>query len=287
MKGRLTGAVKGQDGPTFSTDVKVVNILATARAKDGRIVRDLEKDDFKVFEDGKPQSIRYFSRESDLALTVGLLVDTSLSQTRVLEDERGASYRFLDQVLRQGKDSAVVVQFDQAVIIRQELTSSHKDLQDILGLLDSPSAQQAANGSGTLLYDAVRTAAIRIMRRQQGRKAFVVMTDGMDEGSTTTLIEAIEAAQRADTIVYCILFSDESYYGGRVSIGSSGKGVLERLSRETGGRFFAVSPKQTWSKFLLRSRKTCEASTASGSCRTSRLPLRVFEKSDSSQSRKI
>lgn len=241
----IAGSVKGQEGPTFSTDVKVVNILATARAKDGRIVRDLGKEDFKVFEDGRLQAIRYFSRESDLALTVGLLVDTSLSQTRVLEDERGASYRFLDQVLRQGKDSAMVVQFDQAVIIRQELTSSHKDLQDTLGLLDSPNAQQAANGSGTLLYDAVRTAAIRVMRKQQGRKAFIVLTDGMDEGSTTSLTDAIEGAQRANTIVYCILFSDASYYGGRMSIGLGGKGVLERLSKETGGRFFEVSSKQT------------------------------------------
>ncbi len=241
----VVSSLEGQEGPTFSADVKVVNILATVREKNGRIIRDLNKEDFTIFEDGRPQLIRYFSRETDLALTVGLMVDTSLSQTRVLEDERGASFRFLDQVLRPGKDSAVVVQFDQAVIIRQELTSSHKDLQDTLALLDSPNAQQAKYGSGTLLYDAVRTAAIRVMRTQQGRKAFVVLTDGVDEGSTVTLSEAIEAAQRADTIVYCILFSDASYYGGASVFGPGGKGVLERLSKETGGRFFAVSAKQT------------------------------------------
>ncbi len=243
--GMFVRAARGQQGPTFSAEVKVVNIFATVRNKNGQIVRNLNKDDFVVFENGRQQTIRYFSQESDLRLTVGLLVDTSLSQTRVLEDERGASYRFLDQVLREQKDKAVVVQFDQAVVIRQGLTSSHKELQDTLGLLDSPSAQQAAYGSGTLLYDAVRTAAIQVMRKEQGRKAFVVLTDGVDFGSTATLTDAIEAAQRANTLVYCILFSDESYYTRGLAAGPNGRGVLERLARETGGGFFEVSKKQS------------------------------------------
>jgi VWFA-related protein len=230
--------------PAFSTEVKVVNVFATVRDKSGQIVRNLKKDDFTVVENGKPQTLRYFSQESDLPLTIGLLVDTSLSQTRVLEDERGVSYRFLDQVLREDKDKAVIVQFDQAVVIRQGLTGSHKDLQDRLALLDSPNGRQSAEGSGTLLYDAVRTASIQVMRQQQGRKAFIVLTDGVDVGSQVTLSEAIEAAQRADTLVYCILFSDASYYGG-LALGSHGKGVLQRLSKETGGGFFAVSKQQT------------------------------------------
>jgi VWFA-related protein len=236
------GALRSQQQPTFSSEVKVVNILATVRDKSGAIVRNLNKDAFAVFEDGRPQAIRYFSQESDLPLTIGLLVDTSFSQGRVLEQERAASYRFLDEVLRQDKDKAVVVQFDQAVVIRQELTSSHKDLQDTLALLDLPTREQAAEGSGTLLYEAVRTASIQVMRTQPGRKAFVVLTDGMDEGSTVSLTDAIEAAQRADTLVYCILFSDASYYGGG---GRSGAGVLKRLSKETGGDFFEVTAKQS------------------------------------------
>lgn len=229
-----------QDEPTFSTDVKVVNVFATVREKNGQIVRDLSKQDFVVLENGRKQTIRYFSKESDLPLTIGLLVDTSLSQGRVLEEERGASYRFLDQVLREKKDEAVIVQFDQAVVIRQGLTSSHKDLQDTLSLLDTPNAEQARDGSGTLLYDAVRTGSIQIMRNQKGRKAFIVLTDGVDFGSTVSLTDAIEAAQRAGTLVYCILFSDESYYGG-FSLGSGGKGVLKRLASETGGGYFEVS----------------------------------------------
>lgn len=242
----FAGCLKGQQ-PTFSTEVKVVNIFATVRDKKGEIVRNLAKNDFTVLEDGRPQVIRYFSQESDLPLTIGLLVDTSLSQTRVLEDERSASYRFLDQVLREDKDKAVIVQFDQAIMIRQGLTSSHKDLQDTLALLDSPNAEQAqaSGGSGTLLYDAVRTASIKIMRQQQGRKAFIVLTDGVDVGSEMTLTDAIEAAQRADTLVYSILFSDESYYGGAGFLSAGGKRVLERLSRETGGGFFEVSKQQS------------------------------------------
>src|SRR4051794_19302713 len=138
----LPSVQDSSQNPTFSTEVKVVNVLATVRNKSGQVVRDLSKEDFVLLENGKPQTIRYFSRESDLPLTVGLLVDTSLSQTRVLENERGASYRFLEQVLSRKEDKAVVVQFDQAIVIRQNLTSSHKDLQDTLSLLDSPNAQQ-------------------------------------------------------------------------------------------------------------------------------------------------
>jgi VWFA-related protein len=237
--------LRGQQAPAFSTEVKVVNIFATVRDKKGHIIRNLEKEDLTIFENGKPETIRYFSQESDLPLTIALLVDTSLSQVAVLENERGASYRFLDQVLRENRDKAAVVQFDQTVIIRQPSTSSHKALQDTLSLLDAPNAQQAAYGSGTLLYDAVRTVSIQLMRKEQGRKAFVVLTDGVDFGSTVTLTDAIEAAQRADTGVYCILFSDQSYYGRALAAGPNGKRVLERLSRETGGGFFEVSKTQS------------------------------------------
>jgi VWFA-related protein len=233
-------SVSAQDVPTFSAGVKVVNIFATVHDRSGHIVRDLSKEDFAIRENGKPQVIRYFSRESDLPLTVGLLIDTSLSQGKVLENERGASYRFLDQVLRDGKDRAVIVQFDQAVVIRQGLTSSHKDLQDTLSLLDTPTQQQAAYGSGTLLYDAVRTASTQTMRKQGGRKALIVLTDGVDEGSSISLTDAIQSAQSVGTLVYCILFSDASYYGGGF-IAPGGKRVLARLAAETGGAFFEVT----------------------------------------------
>src|SRR5260370_12029032 len=120
----------GQDTTTFSTDVKVVNLLATVRTKKGAIVRDLTKDDFSISENGRPQSIRYFSRETDLPLTIGLMVDTSMSQRRVLESERAASLRFLDPVLREAKDQVFIMQFDSVVHLRHEVTAARKKLDE-------------------------------------------------------------------------------------------------------------------------------------------------------------
>jgi VWFA-related protein len=104
-----------QEDATFSADVKVVNILATVRSKKGEIIRGLSKDDFLLSEDKRPQTIRYFSQESDLPLTIGLMVDTSMSQRKVLDAERSASFRFLEQVLREKKDQVFIMHFDMAV----------------------------------------------------------------------------------------------------------------------------------------------------------------------------
>jgi VWFA-related protein len=228
---------------TFSTDVKVVNVLATVLNKSGAIIRDLAKDDFSLAENGRPQTIRYFSRESDLPLTIGLMVDTSMSQERVLIAERGASIRFLDRVLRP-KDQVFIVQFDMSVMIPQGLTSSRRELDDALALVDTPDRKHLEHqtGGGTLLYDAVETASKDIMKKQRGRKALIILTDGVDTGSSGTLADAIEAAQRADTLVYCILFSDPRY-GYGLSPGPSGRTILTRMSKETGGGFFEVSKK--------------------------------------------
>jgi len=233
------------DQPTFSTDVKVVNILATVRTKAGQIINDLSKDDFAVTENKRPQDIRYFSRESDLPLTIGLMVDTSLSQTRVLESERSASFQFVDQVLREGKDKVFVTQFDMAVMTRQPLTSSRRDLEQSLPYVDTPSKNelQVQRGGGTLLFDAVVKASREIMTGQQNRKAMIILSDGGDNGSDETLTSAIEAAQRADTIIYSILFSDATYYGGFGDPG--GKTYMQRLAKETGGGYFEVSKKLT------------------------------------------
>ena len=113
--------------------------MATVRTKSGQIISDLAKDDFSILENGRPEAIKYFSRESDLPLTIGLMVDTSMSQARVLESERSASFQFVDQVLREGKDKVFVTQFDMAVLPRQELTSSRKDLEQTLPFVDTPS----------------------------------------------------------------------------------------------------------------------------------------------------
>ncbi|HXP84191.1 MAG TPA: VWA domain-containing protein [Bryobacteraceae bacterium] len=236
---------RGQDVPTFSTGVKVVNVLATVRTKKNEIVRDLTKDDFVLLENNRPQTIRYFSKESDLPLTVGLMIDTSMSQQRVLDSERTASFRFLDQVLRESKDQLFVMQFDMAVLLRQPLTSSRKKLEDILSYVDTPTRRDLSlqSGGGTLLYDAVVEASNTVLKDQENRKAMVVLSDGGENGSTATLTDAIEAAQRADTLIYSILFSDPSY-GGGLFAALDGKGVLQKLSKETGASFFEVTKKQ-------------------------------------------
>jgi len=232
-----------QEEPTFSTEVKVVNVLATVRNKKGELVPDLTKDDFSLSENGRPQTIRYFARESDLPLTLGLMVDTSMSQRRVLESERTASFRFLDQVLRQAKDQVFIMQFDTSVILRQGLTSSFGKLNDALSYIDMPSRNemQIGGSKGTVLYDAVVKASNEIMKKQSGRKALLLLTDGVDVGSDATVADAAEAAQRADTLIYSILFADSGFYSG----GADGSRGLMRMARETGGGFYEVSKKHS------------------------------------------
>jgi VWFA-related protein len=238
------GLMRGQDTPVFSTDVRVVNVLATVRNKSGALAGNLNQEDFALSEDGRPQTIRYFARESDLPLTLGLLVDTSGSQRRVLDAERGASVRFLDQVVRNNKDQVFLMQFDSVVQIKQALTSSVGKLDDALAYVDTETMKQVRvrGGGGTLLYDAVASASDDVMSKLKGRKALIVLSDGVDFGSTLTLKEAVEAAQRADTLVYSILYADPGAYG-LFGGGADGKRVMERLAEETGGSFFEVSKK--------------------------------------------
>ncbi len=226
---------------TFSVDVKVVSVLATVRNKQGQVVRTLGKDDFTLEDDGQIQNIRYFAQETDLPLTIGLVVDTSGSQRKVIDLERGASYSFLEQVLREGKDRAFVMHFDLGVELLQDITASRSELENALELVDTPSRRQPASG-GTTLYDAVYLASHDLMRKQTGRKALILLTDGVDNSSIETLDSCIAEAQRNDTLVYSILFSDDSFYGGYFL--GDGRKVLKRLSSETGASYFEVSKKQ-------------------------------------------
>ncbi len=237
-------AARAQETPTFSTEVKVVNVLATVTTKRGELVTTLGKDDFVLLENGRPETIRYFSRQTDLPLTIGLMVDTSMSQRRVIDAERGASMSFIDEVLRENQDHVFLMQFDIGILMRQDLTSSARKLDDALAFVDTPTMKElrAQSSGGTLLYDAVVKASDEVMQRQTGRKALILLTDGVDIGSSATLSDAIEAAQRADTLVYSILFSDAGAYG--FLGGGDGRGALTRISRETGGGFFEVTKKQ-------------------------------------------
>jgi VWFA-related protein len=278
-----------QGQPTIAVEVKTVSVLATVRDKHGKIVSNLTKNDFQLDEDGRPQTINYFAHESDLPLRLGLLVDTSLSQRRVLDQERSASYSFLDKLLRQDKDLAFVIHFDREVELLQDFTPSRPQLQAALQKLSTPqfdggsstnggggggyggggSRTRGSRGGGTLLYDAIFLGSDELMSKQQGRKALIVLSDGVDHGSRETMAEAIATAQRADTIIYSILFADEEEnysrpggfgmggHGGGMGGGRGGgryppqeqrpdgKKILEQISKETGGRMFKVSKKET------------------------------------------
>jgi len=285
----LTGALpllRGQD-TQFSTSVAVVNVLATVRDKNGKIIHDLEQDDFTLQEDGRTQSIRYFSQQSDVPLTLGLLIDTSGSQIRVLDRERNASLEFVKRVLREDKDKTFVIHFDREVELLQDLTSSRNELEAALRDVERPqlNRRQPGNGPsqgrgqgrggfgvGTALYDSLYLAGDEILKKQQGRKAVILLSDGVDHGSKTSLTSAIETSQRADMLVYSIRFADSSERspvgfggpglgrGGRRGGGRfpqpqtqrrepvDGKKILERISQETGGAYFDVSSKMPLDK---------------------------------------
>ena len=276
--------------PTFSSNVKVVNVLATVRDKHGQIVNNLTKDDFKLEQDGHPQTIHYFAKDTDLPLTLGLLVDTSMSQRRLIDQERIASYGFLNDLMRVDKDKAFVIHFDWDVELLQDLTTSHDKLEAALDKLGAPKFDDTGSlggnsgggspgggggghrrmGGGTTLYDAVFLASDELMRKQEGRKALILLTDGVDTGSKVSLDRAIETAQKANTLVYSILYADPDAYGHQGYGGypggmhrhgypgggypgggypqqpshPDGKKVLQRMSKETGGRYFEVSKKE-------------------------------------------
>jgi len=215
--------------------VNVVSLLATVRGRDGNIVKDLGKDDFRLEEEGRRQTIRYFAAESDLPLKVCLLVDTSRSMQTVFEAERKATDRFLEQVLRQDKDVAAVVHFDVRVGMLQDFTSSRERLADAMSRLRIPARP------ATLLYDAIKQTAEDQMRLKTGRKAFILLSDGLDVRSQASLPTAIEYAQRADTLIYSVLFAHQGIRGRNTKRQQNGRKVMERLARETGGGFFEVT----------------------------------------------
>jgi VWFA-related protein len=247
----LAPAAFPQDSPTIKVDVNLVNVLCTVRNKANGIVGNLEKSDFRIYEDGKEQEIKYFTRETDLPLTIGMMVDTSGSQRRLVEDERRAASQFFAKVLRK-KDLAFLMQFGTEAELLQDDTSSPRLLQDALnqlhmsvgvgGLHPGPVPTQQSQ-AGTVLFDAVYLAATEKMKMEVGRKAMILITDGVDEGSKTPRDKAIEEAQKSDSIIYSIDYEDPAAYGGFGVIhlgGGMGEGDLRKMSSETGGRVYKV-----------------------------------------------
>jgi len=253
----------GNQEPTIRIGVDLVNILFTVRAKKGgQLIPNLEKQDFKVYEDGKEQTIQHFSRETDLPLTLGLLIDISASQERLIDIERDAAAAFFSSVIRK-KDEAFLISFGKSTDLLQDYTSSPRlltaALNDLRGDGQSPGlgpipipntgpVPQTGTAKGTLLFDAVYLAADEKLRSEVGRKALVLITDGDDQGSTYNVKTAIEAAQKSDAIIYSIYYVDHGFYMRAGMFGGGGEGDLRKMSNETGGHVFTVSNKHPLSE---------------------------------------
>jgi VWFA-related protein len=228
--------------PTDKIKVRVdlVNVLMTVTNKKNRLELDLGKEDFRVFEDGKPQTIRYFSRETDLPLRIGVLVDTSSSIRDRLRFEQEAAIDFLNTTLRPGKDLAFVEAFDVQPQLVQDYTDDMEKLSRAIGGLLA--------GGVTTLYDAIYFACRDKMLffpppEPYLRRVMIVISDGEDNQSERTREEALAMAQRAEVTIYAVSTNTTGLPG-------RGDKVLQRLAEQTGGRaFFPFKASETAADF--------------------------------------
>lgn len=248
---------KRSPGVIYSVSVEVVNVFVTVRNKKGNIVRDLTKEDFTLSEDGREQTIQYFSQETDLPLTIGLIVDTTPSESNMLEEEKRTTRVFLNKMLRPSQDYAFLIQFGNVVELLGGLTSSRERLERALDLLERHKLETSGKSSGfdfnTILADAIFLASDRFMKQQQGRKALIIMADGFHIGNRGEM--AVAAAQQADTLIYTIRIFDEAFgvnpgigpfgWSGGWNFNNEWRENLKMLSRKTGGAFFEVDKNQT------------------------------------------
>jgi VWFA-related protein len=232
---------------TLKVNVQVVNLFFNVKDKRGALIPNLKKEDFLVGEDGKPQTIKYFAAESDQPLTLGLLIDTSGSQTRVLPMEQEVGAAFLRDVLTP-KDLAFLINFDITVNLLQDYTSDAARLRRAMeqtqindgGGSGAGGIAGAGQGTipdyhpkGTLLYDAVYLASNEKLHQEAGRKALILLTDGGDQGSDETLASAISAAEKSEVMVYVIMIADRAHF-------MPGDREMRKLADQTGGRVIDV-----------------------------------------------
>jgi VWFA-related protein len=242
-------AASGQEpaapqGPVIRTQVNLVNLFVTVRDKSKRIVTDLKQDDFKILEDNQPQQIAFFSKEVTLPITLALMLDTSGSEQYMLPSIQDAGGRFIERVLRKG-DEALVMSFDSDVDLLSDFTDDRGQIDRAIrkARINIPSGGSIGNNpgpigsrqiTGTALYDAIYLACNEKLNTEAGRKAIVIVTDAQDEGSKVRLEEAIEAAQRTDTVVHILLVADPHFGGGN-------GGVAHKITDDTGGRTIVVN----------------------------------------------
>jgi VWFA-related protein len=229
-------------GPAIRTQVNLVNLFVTVRDKNKRIATDLKKEDFKIAEDGQDQQIAFISKEVTLPITLALLLDTSGSEQFMLGAIQDMGGRFLDRVIRKG-DEALIMSFDTDVDLLSDFTDDRGQLDRAIrkarintpssGGMINPGPVPTSHVTGTALYDAIYLACDEKLTSEAGRKAIVLVTDAQDEGSKVRLEEAIEAAQRTDTVIHLLLVADP-HFGGN-------SGVAHKLTEETGGRMIVAN----------------------------------------------
>ncbi len=233
---------QSQTPPVIKSEVTLVNLFATVRDKNKRVITDLKQEDFKVLEDGHEEKISFFSKEMNLPITLGLLLDTSGSEQNNLPTIQESGSRFIRRVLRKG-DEAMVMSFDSDVDLLSDLTDDRGQLDRAINkarinipgggmIAGNPGPIGGQQITGTALYDAIYLACSDKLNGEAGRKALVIVTDAEDEGSKVRLEEAIEAAQRTDTVIHILLVVDPRY-GGNPS-------VAHKLADDTGGRMISV-----------------------------------------------
>jgi len=227
-------------GGTIKSQVNLVNLFATVRDKNKRIVPSLKQEDFRISEDNQDQKIAFFSREVSLPITLALLLDTSGSEQNMLGAIQEGASTFLGRVMRKG-DEALVMSFDLDVDLLSDFTDDKALLNRAIrrakinagGPMVTPGTIPTRGAIGTDFYDAVYLACTDKLATEAGRKAIVVLTDAVDNGSKVRVEEAIEAAQRTDTVVHILLV-----YDPREGANAS---VAKKITDETGGRMISVN----------------------------------------------
>ena len=228
--------------PVIKSQVSLVNLFATVRDKNKKIMANLKQEDFKISEDNQDQKIAFFSKEVALPITLAMLLDTSGSEQDMLSAIQEAGSGFIGRVIRKG-DEALIMSFDSNVDLMSDWTDERSQLERAIrktrinvpdqgSRVGNPGPIGSRQITGTALYDAIYLACSEKLATEAGRKAIVIVTDAQDEGSKVKLEEAIEAAQRTDTVIHILLVVDPRYGGN--------PGVAHKLAEETGGRMISV-----------------------------------------------
>jgi VWFA-related protein len=235
---------------TLSVETRLVDVFATVRDKHNVILDNLTKDDFKVYEDGQPQKITYFAKESDLPITLAILMDTSYSMNNILSGEKEAASEFVHEIMRK-KDEAIVMSFDTDVDLLADFTEDPAVLTKAIHRAEinvdasgigGTGGTVASHGGGTNLYDAIYLACHDELGHEAGRKAVIILSDAEDTGSKMSIDQAIESAERGDAVIHVMLISDPGATEGY------GTGVALQMARQTGGRVIAVHNEKSLNK---------------------------------------